>query len=166
MDAVSKARLADVVDAVRAGMDSIAVAQRRRAELTATGSAGGGRVSVSVNADGVVIDVRFGDDVGELSYGEIAAATLCAAQDAAARVREATVELLRGVQEDQARMPKISEFLPGMPDVLEMLPEAPEVSVAPLGSAARRGSGAAEGSTEFTDVQESGPGSGVTNSAW
>lgn len=46
--------------------------QQQRALLYAVGAAQGGRVTVAVNADGVMIDLRLSGNVGDLDYDELA----------------------------------------------------------------------------------------------
>ncbi|MFD9551950.1 YbaB/EbfC family nucleoid-associated protein [Nocardia salmonicida] len=46
--------------------------QQQRALLYAVGAAAGGRVTVAVNADGVMIDLRLSGNVGDLDYDELA----------------------------------------------------------------------------------------------
>ncbi|MBH0777598.1 YbaB/EbfC family nucleoid-associated protein [Nocardia bovistercoris] len=172
-----KALLADLMASVRAGIAEIERAQRKQATLTATASAAGKRVTVVVNANGVVIETRFGNGVEDLTYAELARACTSAAQDAAAQMRRKTEELVEGLRRDQSRLPRLSEFIPGMPDVQDMLPTPPEVSTAPpRGRAAAAGTEAvaeeADGAMKFTDVvpwnHGDGPAakSGVAESGW
>ncbi|ATL65745.1 YbaB/EbfC family nucleoid-associated protein [Nocardia terpenica] len=150
---MAKAQAADIMDMVRAGIDNIARAQREQARLVASATAARGRVTVTVNAQGVVIETRFSSDIEDLGYAEIARAVTQAAQDAAAQVRKRTREIFEDVRKDQERMPRLSEFLPGMPDVRDMMPEPPEVSTAPPRSA-ERDEAPADGSMRFTDVEQ------------
>jgi DNA-binding protein YbaB len=71
----------------------IARLQQERARLTATATAARRRVSVTVNADGIAIDIRFSGDIGELSYDEIAAAVTEASQHAVADIARRKAEL-------------------------------------------------------------------------
>lgn len=171
----SRAQLADLMDVVRSGMKSIAQAQRRQAELTATASAAGRRVTVVVNANCVVIETRFSDDIDDLSYAEIAAAVTAATQRAADEIQRRTGELMGSLKTEQARMPRLSEFVAGIPDVAEMLPTPPPVSTAPPN--ARRKIAAetdepADGAMEFANVEQWNHGtapqerSGVHDSSW
>ncbi|WP_063038909.1 YbaB/EbfC family nucleoid-associated protein [Nocardia pseudovaccinii] len=153
---MAKARLAELMDSVRSGMESIARAQEEQARLTATASAAAGRVTVVVNANSVVIEVKFADNVDELSYAEIARAVTTAAQNAAAEVQRKTRELLSSLKRGQARMPKLSELVPGLPDVPDMVPTPPEVSTAPPESHDRMSTGPAPEDTpmEFSNVEQ------------
>jgi len=84
----------------------------------------GGRVTVSVNADGVLIDVKFGRGVEELEYADLSRAILKAAQDATADVARQTQELMAPIQEERARLPKLSDLVEGMPDLSSLMPSA------------------------------------------
>lgn len=170
LDDMARAQLADLMDSVQSGVRAIVRAQQEQARLTATGHSAGRRVQVTVNAHGVVIETRFGADIAELSHPEIAAAVTAAAQDAAAQVRSRSEELMAALRPQHARMPKLSEFLPGMPDVQDMLPVPPEVSTAPPG--ARERTAEQEPAPEFHDVQRwehgkaSRTGADVHDSSW
>ncbi|MCX4093043.1 YbaB/EbfC family nucleoid-associated protein [Nocardia sp. alder85J] len=148
---MAKARLADLMDTVRTGIESIARTQQEQARLTATATAAGKRVTVTVNAQGVVVEVRFSDDVADLTYPEIARAVTAATQTAAAEVQRRTREMLDRLRADQSQMPRLSEFLGGIPDVLDLMPSPPEVSTAPPKAHARTETG--DGSTTFADVE-------------
>lgn len=134
----TKAQLADLVELVQGSVASMAHAQQERARLTATAKAGGRRVTITVNADGVVIKTEFSDDIGDLMFTEIAAAVTEATQEAAAEVQRKSQEILAAAQDGQARIPALSEIFPSMPDVQAMMPTPPEVSMAPPEAPERR----------------------------
>lgn len=152
-------QLEDLADTVRAGMATIARAQQEQSQLTATATAAAGRVSVVVNAENVVIQVRFSDNIDDLSYPEIARAVTTAAQDAAAAMHRKTKELLDTLRADTARIPRLSEYLPGMPDVQDMIPEPPRAPVTPP-SARKRDDEPSDGTVRFTALSE------TAESAW
>ncbi|MFI9506336.1 YbaB/EbfC family nucleoid-associated protein [Nocardia sp. NPDC052566] len=127
----AKARLVELMESVRAGMDSIARAQRTHARATATATAANRRVTVTVNADGVVVETKLGSGAQDLTLEEMAQAFTAAAQDAALQMRKKTQELVDTVRQDNMRLPRLSEFLPGMPDVQDMMPTAPAASLEP-----------------------------------
>lgn len=166
-----KALLADLMASVQAGMAEIERAQREQAEFTATAFAAGKRVCVVVNANGVVVETKFGPGIEDLTYPEIARAFTAAAQNAATQVRRKTEEMIESLRRDQARLPRLSEFIPGMPDVQDMMPVPPEVSTEPPG-ARTEDVEPDDGSMEFTDVvpwnhgAESTTKSGVAESGW
>ncbi|MFF2549627.1 YbaB/EbfC family nucleoid-associated protein [Nocardia sp. NPDC058058] len=133
---MARARLADLVESVKTGMESIARAQQEQAKLTATGTAANRRVTATVNAHGVLVDLKFADSIDELSPAELAREVVVATQAAAVEVQRRTAEVLAGLQQDNARIPRLSEFIPGIPDVHDMLPTPPPVSMAPPGARA------------------------------
>lgn len=105
----------------------IAEAQRQRVRLTATASVCEGRVTATVNADGLLIETVFAEDIDELSYAEIAAAVTEATQQAAAETARQNAELVATLRDERARRPKLSDLLPGLADVEAMMPVAPAV---------------------------------------
>ncbi len=60
----------------------------QRVRPTASGSAGDNRVTVVVDANGVVIETIFSDDIDNLDYSEIAAAFTRAHQNAMIELRK------------------------------------------------------------------------------
>ncbi|MEU1980928.1 YbaB/EbfC family nucleoid-associated protein [Nocardia sp. NPDC019395] len=148
---ISMAQLADLFDSVQAGMSSIEKMQREWALLTATGTAARGLVTVSINAEGTVIETRFAGEIDELSYSEIADAVTEAAQAAMTEMRQKTAALMAPVQEPDARIGSLSELAPGAPDIVGLVPAAPQVSIAAPGSPERL-SGEAE-VMEFTGTE-------------
>ncbi|MET8422586.1 YbaB/EbfC family nucleoid-associated protein [Nocardia sp. NPDC004860] len=122
---------ADILEGFTAQMREIAEASRQRTKLIASASAAGGRVQVTVNADGVVIATRFSSDIDELSYEEIAKAVTTAAQNAATDVARQGRELLQPLRDKRARMPKLSELIEGMPDIESQAPTVEPASLAP-----------------------------------
>lgn len=148
-----KARLAELKDLVQGSFASIARAQRDRSQLTATAHAGGRRVTITVNADGVVIKTEFSDDIDDLTYSEIAAAVTAATQDAAGQVQRQAEQIMSALQQEQARIPTLSEFFPLMPDIQSMIPTPPQVSTTPPGSPDRTAV-EPEAAMRFTNVEE------------
>ncbi|MEU7631075.1 YbaB/EbfC family nucleoid-associated protein [Nocardia sp. NPDC049220] len=148
-------------------MKSIENMQRQWVLLTATGSAANKRVTVSINAEGTVIETRFSDDIDDLSYAEIAKAVTEAAQNAATEMQRKTAGLTASLQEQSSRIPKLSELAPGALDVLDLVPTAPQVSLAPPDAPERL---AAESEAMvFADTEQPDRDvsqSGVTDSSW
>lgn len=150
-----KSRLSELFDFVQGGLASITRAQQERARLTATAHAASRRVTVTVNADGVLIDIAFSDEIDDLALPEIAQAIITATQDAAAQVQRKGQKILEAAQQDQARIPMLAEFMPDMPDIQSMMPTPPEVSTAPPGSPERPTKTVEpDGTMKFTDVEE------------
>ncbi|MFI7000534.1 YbaB/EbfC family nucleoid-associated protein [Nocardia sp. NPDC050175] len=145
-----QADAAMMMEALSEQMLGIAKIQRDRARLTATVTACDKRISVTVNADGILIETRFADDVSDLSYDEIAAAITEAVQAAAAQVGERGRRLMAPLRARKDRLPHLTELLEDMPDFRSVIPVPPPVSIAPPNSPERRyddedaGSGDAE----------------------
>ncbi|WP_327143743.1 YbaB/EbfC family nucleoid-associated protein [Nocardia sp. NBC_01327] len=148
-----KSRLAGLVDMVQSGFASVARAQQERSRLTATAPAGGRRVTITVNADGVVIKTEFTDDIDDLTYSEIASAVTSATQAAADLVRQKSQQIMAALQQEQSKVPTLSELFPAMPDIQAMIPTPPSVSTAPPGSPDREAPDT-ESAPQFTDVEE------------
>lgn len=128
------ARLAELKETMQASIASIQQAQQQWATFTATATAARKRVTVVVNAEGVVIKTRFTDDISDLTPSELANAVTAAAQEAALTMQRRTREMIDGLREQQRRLPKMSEFLPDMPDLTSMIPTRPTVSIKPPGA--------------------------------
>ncbi|MTJ60967.1 YbaB/EbfC family DNA-binding protein [Nocardia seriolae] len=166
-----EAAKAAIVEEFTTQLRAIAEASRRRVQLTATGTAAGGRVRVTVNADGVVIATRFSADIADLSYDEIAKAMTTAAQNAATDVARQGRELLQPLRDKRARLPRLSDLIEGMPDLESHAPTIEPASLAPphsrerlsqLGDAAPE-CGNAVDYEAWTEGQES---RGATDSGW
>lgn len=107
-------------------MRGIAEIQKKRSLLTATVLAEEKRIEVTVNADGVLIDTKFADDVVDLTMDEIAAALTKAVQDAAAQVQQRARELMDPLLAHRNSMPKLSEIIEGAPDLGGLIPQPPK----------------------------------------
>ncbi|UGT39676.1 YbaB/EbfC family nucleoid-associated protein [Nocardia yamanashiensis] len=150
----AKAQLADLIEMVKDGMTAMARAQEERARLTATAHAAGRRVTITVNADCIVIKTEFSDDVDDLTYAEIANAVTSATQDAAAQVQQKAAQIMTNLEQEQAQIPTLSEFFPEMPDVKAMLPTPPKVSTAPPDASKRRMDYTPDDGPRYTNVEE------------
>ncbi|MFI6165459.1 YbaB/EbfC family nucleoid-associated protein [Nocardia sp. NPDC051052] len=124
----AKGDVADLLDTVSQHIRSIAEVQQKRVTLTATATAAKGRVRITVNADGVVIDTEFSDDIDELSYDEIADAVTEATQDAAAEVARKAEELIEPIRQSRSRLPSLSSMVEGLPDLRTKTPELQRAS--------------------------------------
>ncbi|MBF6356144.1 YbaB/EbfC family nucleoid-associated protein [Nocardia higoensis] len=122
----------DILDGFAAQMRAVAAAAQQRAELTATAFAQGKRVKVTVNADGVVLETRFSAHIGDLTYDEIARAVTAAAQDAAEEAAKKVQALVAPINDQRARMPKLSELIDDLPDLESQHPDIPPASTVPL----------------------------------
>jgi DNA-binding protein YbaB len=113
------------------GMRLISELSHRRAELTASAAVENGRVTVTVNADGAVIETKFSSDVDDLDHDTLARAMTSAAQQAFREVGRLSRELMAPVAAHHASMPTLPDLIPGMPDVRALIPQPPQVSMAP-----------------------------------
>lgn len=158
----AKADFAAIMSGVQEQMRTIARIQQQRAELTATGTARGKKVRVTVNADNTVIDVKFGDDIEELSYSEIAKAVVEATQRACREIAEKTSDLMAPLETQKARMPKLSELVEGMEE-LEIPGMVPAATARP---AAERRNIADGSGFPGAGADGGGRGGSVTDSSW
>lgn len=112
-------------------MRGIAEVQKKRSLLTATVLAEEKRIEVTVNADGLLIDTKFADDILDLTMDEIAAALTKAVQQAAAEVQKKARALMDPLLEHRNSLPKLSDMIEGAPDLAGLIPQpvdAPTVS--------------------------------------
>ncbi|MGW0183531.1 YbaB/EbfC family nucleoid-associated protein [Nocardia sp. NPDC003345] len=160
----AKADFAAIMGGVREQMRTIARIQQQRAELTATGAARGKKIRVTVNADNVVVDVRFADDIDELSYSDIAKAIVEATQRACRQVAEKTTDLMAPLETQKARMPKLSDLVEGMDDL--DLPGIVPASTARPDAAPQHPDGSGGPGRPGPAGDGSGRGGSVTDSSW
>ncbi|WP_216895778.1 YbaB/EbfC family nucleoid-associated protein [Nocardia alni] len=125
------ADMATMLDGLQAQMQGIAELQQQRSKLTATAQACDKRISVTVNADGMVVETHFAENIADLSYEEIAEAVTAAAQAATQGVLARSRELMQPLLERKKRLPKLSEFIEGAPDLEDFLPKAPPAPTTP-----------------------------------
>ncbi|MFD6160197.1 YbaB/EbfC family nucleoid-associated protein [Nocardia sp. NPDC060256] len=118
----SRGDVADLMEEVQSQLHSIARLQQQRVALVGKATVRGGRVTVVVNADGAVIETKFGRGIEDLEYAELARAVTQAAQEAIADVRRQSQELLAPFQQERARLPKLSDLVEGMPDLSGQMP--------------------------------------------
>ena len=105
----------------RARLDEINRLQQERTGLMGVGTAERRRVTVTVNADGVTIDVRFSSDVDDLDYDEIAAAITEASRSAVADVAKQTAELFAPITPDTAGHIEVNETLSALANIRDQL---------------------------------------------
>ncbi|WP_167472146.1 YbaB/EbfC family nucleoid-associated protein [Nocardia arthritidis] len=157
---------AAVLEQVQEQMRQIARVQRERVQLTASATVRK-RVTVTVNADGMIIETKFAPGIEDLSFGEIAKAVTAAAQQATAEVARKGQELMAPLQERRSRLPKLSDLLEDMPDLDALRPEAPPVPTTPPHAEVEEPEGAP---MEFDDVDTTfrtrADDRGVTDSGW
>ncbi|MFC8042693.1 YbaB/EbfC family nucleoid-associated protein [Nocardia sp. NPDC057353] len=154
----TRAELNSVIEQVGQQFRTMARIQRERAALTASVTVRK-RVTVTVNADGVVIETKLGPNAEDLEHAELARAFTEAAQQAAAEVARKGQALMRPFDDQRARLPKITDLIEGMPDFAADPPGPEPVSTAPP-KAPERAADAAPGGPD--DAR----GRGVTDSSW
>ncbi len=161
----TKAELTSILSEVKDQFRTIARIQSERADLVGTGSVLRNRVTVTVNADGTVIETRFGVGIEDLSYSEIARAVTDAAQRASEDLARRNAELMEPMQNRRARLPKLSDLIEDMPDL--RLPDPPKPSLAPPGSVDRAATGPAE-EMRYDDVEDisAQPERRITDTGW
>lgn len=108
---------------------AMADVRKRREALTASAGMERGRITVVVDASGVIVETRYSDDIDDLSYGEIARATVQAAQRAAAEASAETEELMAPLRALRARVPGLLGMVPGLPDLREEMPSPRKASL-------------------------------------
>ncbi|MCU1648288.1 MAG: Uncharacterized protein JWN03_8563 [Nocardia sp.] len=148
-----KAELAELLDEFQTQMHAIAEIYRKRTELLASGMGGSKRVSVTVNADSIVVETKFSDDILDLEPFEIARAVTEAAQAAAAELKRKNDELMAPLHDSRVRIPKLSDLIVGLPDVEDMAPEPLPISTAPPGSPERLLASAGAEDRHFSNVE-------------
>ncbi|MFC9434958.1 hypothetical protein [Nocardia sp. NPDC057030] len=107
-----RADAAMMLEAMTEQMQGVARVHRDRARLMATVTACDKRIAVTVNADGILIETRFADDIGDLSYSEIAAAITEAVQGAAKKVSEMQNEVATQQSQHQMVQPGSQSGMP------------------------------------------------------
>ncbi|MFI9504696.1 YbaB/EbfC family nucleoid-associated protein [Nocardia sp. NPDC052566] len=100
----------------------LTVRQERRARLFATASAAGRRVSVTVNSDGVLIDLQFSGAIADLDYAEIADAIAASSRAAVAAVARKVADLYAPtVEDDRPPFPGPDAVLAGIERLRDQL---------------------------------------------
>ncbi|MFI6172414.1 YbaB/EbfC family nucleoid-associated protein [Nocardia sp. NPDC051052] len=108
-----------VPDADRAA--EIVRLQDHRAKLVATGTAEGRRVSAAVNADCVLIDLKFSTGIGDLDYDEIAEAITEASRHAVLAVARLATALFAPIAADRTDFPGPAAILTGVEQLRDQL---------------------------------------------
>lgn len=95
--------------------------QNHRAKLVATGTAEGRRVSAAVNADCVLIDLKFSTGIGDLDYDEIAEAITEASRQAVLAMARMTTALFAPIAADRTGFPGPAAILTGVEQLRDQL---------------------------------------------
>jgi DNA-binding protein YbaB len=112
-----------LTDDVQSVLQNLGRLQRERTTLVGRSSVRRGRVTAAVNADGVLVDLKFGRNVEDLGYPELARVVIEAVQEATADVVRKSQELMAPLKEQKDRLPKLSDLVPGMPDLSDQMPK-------------------------------------------
>jgi len=129
-DERTRDRVTTVLERLKTQMATMAESQQEWMKLTASASAGNSRVTVLVNANGVIIETKFANDIGDLDYPEIAAAVTQAHQKAVVEVTRKAGELLEPFRAQVMSDAEVEELMPGLPDPLDPLSGLVQPSVA------------------------------------
>ena len=113
----ARERLSTMIDGYAEHLERVKQAQEQRAQVVVEAHAASDRVTVRVNADGALVDLRFSDDITDLEYDEIAAAVLTGAREAAAAAGERVRKLIAPVQQRPATIPTIAELIGDIPEL-------------------------------------------------
>ncbi|OMC10583.1 YbaB/EbfC family nucleoid-associated protein [Mycobacterium sp. SP-6446] len=113
----ARERLSAMIDGFAEHLERVKQAQERRAQIVVEAHAADSRVTVKVNAEGALVDLRLCDDIGDLAYDEIAAAVLRAAREAAATAGDRVREVMAPVQRRPAAIPTIAELIEDIPEL-------------------------------------------------
>jgi DNA-binding protein YbaB len=117
-------RLSTMIGGFAEHLERVKQAQEQRAQMVVEAHAGCDRVTVQVNADGALVDLRFSDDINDLDYDEIVAAVLTAAREAAAKAADRVRKLIAPVQERPAAIPTIAELIEDIPELRARVPHS------------------------------------------
>ncbi|MFC8530737.1 YbaB/EbfC family nucleoid-associated protein [Nocardia sp. NPDC057227] len=126
--------MAVMLNGLRDQMQGIAEVQRKRSLLTATVTACEKRIAVTVNADGLLVETTFADDILDLEMDEIALNITAAVQSAAAEVAKKAAELMTPLREQRDALPSLATIVDGAPDLSGLIPSAPETPKVPPSS--------------------------------
>lgn len=129
----------DLMDSLQQAIGAMADARSTRDALTASESVEHGRITVVVNASGSIVRTEYAEGIDDLSYGQIARATVRAAHAAAAKVERKKQELLAPFTAMRAGMPKPEDMFEELAALRAQLPKPVR---APLTSPSERSEGA------------------------
>lgn len=121
----------ELVDAFGQTFGQFADLSRIQTELTASATAERGRITVTVNASGSIIATKFAAAVDDLSYSQIARATLQAAQRAAAKVERKKEELRAPVAEKRSGLPRLEDMFAELAELRKQMPTAQRAPLTP-----------------------------------
>ncbi|MFW0795793.1 YbaB/EbfC family nucleoid-associated protein [Gordonia sp. CPCC 205515] len=113
----------------------ISDAQQLAATLTATATGLDGRITVSVNARGIVTDVLIDEDaLTQVTGRDLGSAIAATAREAAADVDRRMAAVWQPINEGREKMPLASDLFEGLPkvdDILASMAQPPNSSPSP-----------------------------------
>ncbi|WP_306356150.1 MULTISPECIES: YbaB/EbfC family nucleoid-associated protein [unclassified Nocardia] len=133
---------------------AVTEASKKRAQLTASATTADGRITVTVNADGIVIATQVTPDFDRLSADEIATAFTSAVQQAAQKVAHQVQELMAPLTEQRLQLPKMDELADNLPDLFAQKPSMPAASLTAPYSRERNDEAAAQAAPDFADAED------------
>jgi DNA-binding protein YbaB len=100
----------------------LAIAEKKRAALSATATVADATVAVTVDAHGVVSNTVVDESyLDEHDLGDLGDFVTAAAQDAAQQVQRQAARLLAPLAERRARFPSLADVVDGAPDIRDLL---------------------------------------------
>ncbi|WP_328712593.1 YbaB/EbfC family DNA-binding protein [Nocardia salmonicida] len=113
----------DLIDTVQQALGQMGGMHSARDALTASATAEHGRITVVVNASGSIIKTMYAEDIKDLSFGQIAKATVQAAQAAAAEVTAKKQALIAPLEGMRSRMPRAEDLFEGLAELRAQMPQ-------------------------------------------
>lgn len=165
MDDQFSTRQSDLLDDARQQLRAITQLIAERATLTASATVRK-RVTVTVNADNIIIETKFGPGIEELSPPEIAAAVTEAGQLACTAMARKSSELMAPAVLDSQRLPKLTGMVEDIPDL--PIPQPVAASTAPPNSPERHLGSHPDPGMHFAETENypRATGNSATDSAW
>ncbi len=114
--------LIDALALVQEQMADLAAAEAARSELYSTASTADGTVTVTVDADGVVIETVVDETyLDDHDLADLGSYLTAAAQNAIGGVERKVSELFAPLAQRRTEMPALSDIVAGAPDIRELL---------------------------------------------
>ncbi|OHT77310.1 hypothetical protein BKG69_23260 [Mycobacteroides chelonae] len=128
----------DIIARAQEQISEITELQKKQVALVASATVADGLVTVSVNAQGVVIETKIDRDyLDEFGLEDLNKHITEAAQTAARDVQSRAQELIAPAMDRRKAFPSFSEFFEGAPDISKLVNEMPKPSLAPPNASER-----------------------------
>ncbi|MGF6889185.1 DNA-binding protein YbaB [Nocardia sp. GAS34] len=154
----------DLMPQLQEHLQALTEARQQRARLTASATSRDRRVTITVDANGVIASTRFADDIGELVPDELARMVTQVAQEAAKVVARRNQELVAALAAQHGGLSEMAQRVTELPTMgFEMSVPAPLFAAlqpseqvdgedsAPPGSAENRGRPSGAGGVPITE---------------